>query len=149
MPSTGTQKAKERRFRQLDLMLDEGHIDIMLGSYSRDDERDDRIDVELNLDSRSSRPQQNSNPIREDFGSLLNTNSRENSEITIETTRSISEEVTNQVARKLDYIRISSNTEIQNAISDAIAEKILPSIQNTLSSQKKGIYSKMDRRSSE
>ena len=38
MPSTRKQKAKERRSRQLDMLSDVENVDIMLGSYSRDEE---------------------------------------------------------------------------------------------------------------
>ena len=86
----------------------------------------------MSLDSGSSRPQQNSNIIGEDFRLLLNTNSRENSEITIETTRMISEQISNQMSRKLNEIKTSLNFQIQDTFSNAITEKIVPSIQNTL-----------------
>ena len=97
MPTTRKQKAKERRSRQLDIMSDVETVDILLGSYSRDDEENDISENGVNLESGSNRPQQNSNVIGEDFRSLLNTNSRENSEITIETTRMINEEISNQL----------------------------------------------------
>ena len=93
MPSTRKQKAKERRSRQLDMLSDAEIVDIMLGSYSRDDEEKNVSENDVNLDSGSSRPQQSSNVIEDDFRSLLNTNSRENSEITIETTRLINDEI--------------------------------------------------------
>ena len=76
-------------------MSDGENVDIMLGSYSRNDERNNQSEDEMNLDSGSDRPQQNSNLVGEDFRSLLNDNSRENSEMTIETTRMISGEITN------------------------------------------------------
>ena len=83
MPSTRKQKAKERRSRQLDMLSDVENVDVMLGSYSRDDKENNNSENEVNLDSGSSRPQQSSNVIGEDFRSLLNSNSRENSEIAI------------------------------------------------------------------
>ena len=132
MPSTRKQKAKERRSRQLDMLSDVENVDIMLGSYSRDDEENIASENEVNLDSWSSRPQQNSNVIGEDFRSLPNTNSRENSEITIETTRMISEEISNQMSRKLNEIRNSLNSQIQEAINCVMTETVLPSIQKTL-----------------
>ena len=95
--------------------------------------------------SESSRPQQSSNVIGEDFRSLLNKNSRENSEITIETTRLISEEISNQMSRKLNEIKNSLSFQIQDAISSAITEKILPCIQNTLKTQGRMNYATMDR----
>ena len=89
MPSTRKQKAKERRSRQLDMLSDVENVDIMLGSYSRDYEENNVSENEVNLNSGSNRPHQSSNVIGEDFRSLLNTNSRENSESTIEITRMI------------------------------------------------------------
>ena len=146
MPSsTRKQKAKERRSRQLDMMSDVENVDIMLGSYSRDDEENDIGENGVNLDSGSNRPQQSSNIIGEDFRSLLNTKSRENSEITIATTRMIIEEISNQMSRKLNEIKSSLNIQIQNAISNAITEKILPSIQNTLEMQDRVNHTMVDR----
>ena len=132
MPSTRKQKAKERRSRQFDMLSDVENVDIMLRSYSRDDEENLASKNEVNLDSGSSRPQQNSNVIGEVFRSLLNTNSRENSETTIETTRMISEDISNQMSRKLNEIINSLKSQIQEAINNVMTERVLPSIQNTL-----------------
>ena len=145
MPSTRKQKAKERRSRQFDMLSDVENVDIMLGRYSRDDEENNASENEVNLDSGSSRPQQSSKVIGEDFGSSLNTNSRENSQISIETTRMISEEISSQMSRKLNEIKNSLNFQIQDAISSAISEKILPFIQNTLETQGRVNYIMMDR----
>ena len=144
MPSTRKQKAKERRSRQLDIMSDTENVDIMLGSYARDDERIEQSENELNLDSGSNRPHQNSNLVGEDFRSLLNTNSRENSEITIETTRMINEEISNQMAGKLNEIKTSLNSQVQSAISAAITNTILPSIQNTLGTHGRSNFTVVD-----
>ena len=54
MPSTRKQKAIERRSRQVDLMSDVENVDIMLGSYSRDDEENNGSENEANLESGSS-----------------------------------------------------------------------------------------------
>ena len=148
MPSTRRQKAKERQSRQLDMMSDVENVDIMIGSYSRDEDRNERIGSELNLDLGSNRPQQSSNLVGEDFRSLLNTNSRENSEVTVETNRMISEEISNQMSRILNEIKESLNYQIQDAISNAITDQILLSIQNTLSKHGKVDYTVMDQRSS-
>ena len=147
MPSTRKQKAKERRSRQLDIMSDVENVDIMLGSYDRDDERAEQSESELNLDSESNRLHQNPNMVGEDFRSLLNTNSRENSEVTIETTRLINEEISNQMSRRLNEIKSSLNSQIQNAISVAIADTVLPSIQNTLEMQGRTNFAMVDRES--
>ena len=145
MPSTRKQRAKERRSRQLDILSAVENVDIMLGSYSRDDDRNDQSEKELNLDSESSRPQQNSILTGDDFRSLLNTNRRENSEMTIETTRTIGDEIANQFSRKLNEIKSTINSQIQDAITTAIAEKVIPSIQNTLGMQGRANYTSVDR----
>ena len=58
-------------------------------------------------------------------------------------------EITNQVTTRLNDIRASLNSQIQHAISAAIAEKVLPSIQNTLETQGRGNFAVVDRRSIE
>ena len=126
------------------MLSDAENVDIMLGSYSRDDENN-MSENEANLDSGSSRPQQSSNALGEDFRSLLNTNSRKTSEITIETTRMINEEISNQISRKLNEIETNLNSQIQDAISTAITETALPSIQNTLRLQGRANFTVMDR----
>ena len=69
------------------------------------------------------------------FQLTIYSNSRENSEITIETTRMTNDDISNQMSRKLNEIKKSLNVQIQDAISSAITEKILPSIQNTFEMQ--------------
>ena len=148
MPSTRKQKAKERRSRQLDILSDVENVDVMLGSFSGNIEGNDHSENELNLNSESSRLQRNSNVTGEDFRSLL-TNSRENSEITIETTRFINDEIFSQLSRKLNEIKTSLNSQIQNAISAAITNTVLLSIQNTLNMQGEPNFSIVDPRSNE
>ena len=106
----------------------------MLGGYRRKDEENDQSGNELNLDSDFGRPQRNSNLTGEDFRSLL-TNRRENSETTIEKTKLINEESSNQMSRRLNEIETSRNSQIQDAITYAITSTVLPSIQNTLEMQ--------------
>ena len=144
MPYTRKQKAEERRSRQLDIMSDIENFDVLLGSYSRNDEGNDQSENELNLDSESNRPQRNSNVTGEDIRSLL-PNSRQNSEITIETTRLINEEISHQMSRRLNEIKTSLNSQIQNAITTAIAETVLPFIQNTLDMQGRAKFTLTDR----
>ena len=67
MPSTRKQKAKKMQSRQLDIMSDVENFDVMLGSYTRNEDRDEHSENELNLDSESSRPQRNSNLTGEDY----------------------------------------------------------------------------------
>ena len=96
------------------------------------------------MDSESGRPQRNSNLTGEDFRSLV-TNNRENSEITIETTGLINEEISYQISRRLSEIKTSLNSQIQDAITSAITSTILPSIQNKLEMQRRTKFTMVDR----
>ena len=129
----------------MDMVSDVENADIMLGCYSRDDERNNDSENETNLDSGSNRPQKSSNLVGEGFRSFLNTNSRENNETTIETTRMISKEISNKRSRKLNEIETSLNSQVQDAMSTAIVEKVLPSIQNTLEEQERFNCTMVDR----
>ena len=144
MPSTRKQKAKGRPSRQLNIMSDVENVDVMLGSYTSNEVRDDQSENELNLDSESSKPQRNSNLTGEDFRSLL-TNSRENREITVETSRLINEEISNRVSRRLNEIKTSVDSQIQDAITSAITSTVLPFIQNTLEMQGRANFTMVDR----
>ena len=93
-------------------MSDVANVDIMLRSYSRDNEGKDQNENELNLDSEFSRSQQSSNLVGKAFRSFINTNGTENSEMTIETTRMIREEITNPVSRRLNEMKDSLNFQI-------------------------------------
>ena len=66
-------------------MSDIENLDVMLDNYQESDQvRDENVsDADFDLESR--RPQKETNSIRENFRSLLNTNLSENSEITAET----------------------------------------------------------------
>ena len=131
MPSTRKQMAKEKWSRQSDVMSGLENVDIMLGNYSGNDLDSQLGERETGGDLEST-GLQTTNPICENFRSLININSRENSEITIETARLINNEITTQVTRKLDELKEDLNTQILEVINPAIAEKVLPSIQNVL-----------------
>ena len=147
MPSTRKQKAKEKCFRQSVVMSDLENMDIMLGNYSRNDVDCQSEERAIEGDFESNGLQGVNTPNSEDFRSLINTNSRENTEITRETARMINNEITSYVTRKLDDITQRLFTQILEVIDTTIAEKVLPSILNVLGVQKQGLYTKMDHRS--
>ena len=122
MPSTRKQRAKETRFRQSDVMSDLENMDAMLGPYPRIAFKSNFSERNMQIDLESNGPRQEVKSVSEDFRSLLNTNSSENSEVTAETARMINGDFTNQIARKLGEIKMDSNLQIQEAINSAVAE---------------------------
>ena len=67
MPSTRKQKAKERRSRQVDLMSDTENLDIMLGSYLRNELESNSVDRNDEMDHESDRTRQDIAQNSEDF----------------------------------------------------------------------------------
>ena len=78
----------------------------------------------------------------------MNTNSRENSETNVETARMTNCGKANQMSRKIDEIKADVYSQFLQAINSAIAKKVLPTLQNSLGTQKTGFNAKMDLRSS-
>ena len=143
MPSTRKQRAKERHSRQLDIMSDTENLDVMLGSYPRNElgnDSDRNGEIDLGSDGTRGDPLQNS----EDFRSLLNSNSNENSESTVETMRLVNSEIT----KKIDELRRELNSQLVDVINSAITEKVLPDIRNLVSNQNPVFREEVDQRSS-
>ena len=144
MPSTRKQKAKRRRSRQADLVSDLENVDVMLGSYSRNELKSKSGKRNDEVDFGSDRTRQDVVQISEDFRSLLNSNSGENSESTFETMRLVNSEV----SKKMDELKRDLNTQIVDTIISVIDEEILPNIQNTMTSQNPVFREEVDHRSS-
>ena len=131
MPSTRKQTAKERRSRQADLMSDIENVDVMLGSYSRNELESNSGNVKDEMDFESDRTRQDVVQNSEDFRSLLISNSRENSESTIETLRLVNSEV----SKKMNELKSDLNTQIADTIISIAIEKNLQKNQHTTTSQ--------------
>ena len=128
MPSTRKQRAKERRSRQVDLMSDAENLDIILGSYSRNEPENNSVDENDEMDRESDWTRHDMAQNSEDFRSLLNSNNKENSESTVETMRLVSSEISKQ----MDGLRKDLNLLIVEAINSVINEKVFPDIRNTM-----------------
>ena len=147
MPSTRKQKAKEKRSRQSDVMSDIGNLDVMLGNNADSGIRDQDAVDQIEIDPESRRRQQDIDHNEGNYRSLLNTNLSENSETTAETSRMITSEISSQMSRKLEEMKSDLISHILEAINSAIEEKILPSIENVITSNREAKYTKWDLRS--
>ena len=144
MPSTRKQKAKERRSRQSDLMSDIENLDVMLGSYQRDDCEIPNGNDEGESDPRSIGREESSNQNKNDYRSYLNANPSENSCLTVETSRTISSEISAQMSRKFEEMQSSLNSQILDVINTAIETRVLPSIKNAVSRQNSAKNANLD-----
>ena len=118
MPSTRKQRAKERRSRQVDLMSDVEDLDVMLGSYSRNEMESNSGDRNDEVDLASDRTRGYVVQNNEDFRSFSNSNRRENSESTIETMRLVNSEV----SRKMEELKRDLNSQIAETKNSLISE---------------------------
>ena len=125
-------------------MSDVEDLDVMLGSYSRNEMESNSGDRDDEVDLASDRTRGDVVQNSEDFRTLLNSNSRENSESTIETMRLVNSEV----SRKMDELKRDLNSQIAATINSLISERILLNIQNILSSQNTVFREEVDHRSS-
>ena len=83
---------------------------------------------EQKIDSVSARLHDNTDTIRDDYRSLLNSNNRGNSKVTIES----DEELNSQMSRKLEEIKMGLGSQILAAINTHITEKVIPELQESI-----------------
>ena len=132
MPSTRRQKAKARKSREMDLLSDIENMDVMLGnggSNSIERELTDAIeqssvqgDVESNEhlgNQYTSFAYENNLPRQDDIRQSLET---------------FSNEFNLRLSQEMDSMMSMMHSQINRAISNAIAERVIPEIQNIVSS---------------
>ena len=146
MPSTRKQKAREKRSRQSDVMSDIENLDVMLGSYQRENNEFRSENNENTLDQRSNKREGQDRNV-EDYQTFLNNNPSENSCLTIETSRAISSEISSQMSRKFQELQTSLNSQILDVINTAIDTRVLPSITNAAKRQNSAKNTNLDLRS--
>ena len=132
MPSTRRQKAKARKSREMDMMSDMDNLDVMLGNGSENPiEREiaDAIeqssvqgDIETSeyLENRYTNfPHENNLPRQDDIRQSLET---------------FSNEFNLRLSQEMDSMMSMVHSQINRAISNAISERVIPEIQNIVSS---------------
>ena len=125
-------------------MSDVESLDVMLGTYARNelDEQENISDLELDL--RSGRQQENTDLIGENVRPSLNANMSVNSEITAETIRAISSEISTQLSRRFEEFKSDLNSHISEIIIAAIEEKLLPTIRGVVGASEGAKSTKWD-----
>ena len=132
MPSTRRQKAKARKSREMDMLSDIENMDVMLGNASNNPiERElvDAIeqssvqgDIETNEylgNQYTNFPHENNLPRQDDIRQSLET---------------FSNEFNLRLSQEMDSMMSMVHSQINRAISNAISERVIPEIQNIVSS---------------
>ena len=127
MPSTRRQKAKTRKSREMDMMSDMDNLDVMLGNGS-----ENPIERELTeaIEQSSVRSDSEANLYQRDEYRNF---SHENSEYR-QSFETFSNEFNLRLSQEMDSMMAMVHSQINRAISTAISEKVLPEIQNIVSS---------------
>ena len=111
MSSTRKQTAKEKRCRQSDVMFDLEDLNGMLGNYPGNRSNEELYEnIEKDSSSNGTRTDMARNC--EDFRSLLNTENIIEIGVTIDTSRFVSTEISQQMSRNLDELKRDLNTQI-------------------------------------
>ena len=132
MPSTRRQKAKARKSREMDMMSDIDNLDVMLGNGSENPiERELTEAIEqssVHSDSETNLYQ------RDEYRNFSHGNSEYRQNDVRQSFETFSNEFNLRLSQEMDSMMAMVHNQINRAISTAISEKVLPEIQNIVSS---------------
>ena len=113
-------------------MSDVENLDVMIGTYTRNelDERENNSGLEMDLGS--GRRRENTDLVGENIRSSLNANMSVNSEITAESSRAINSEISPRMSRRFEEIKSNLNSHILEVLNAAIEEKVSPTIRSVV-----------------
>ena len=130
MPSTRRQKAKARKSKEMDMLSDMDNLDVMIGSENPlERELADVIDQSsINGDIETGSHSRN------DLGNFIQGNEPHGRDDIRQSFETFSNEFNLRLSQEMDSMMAMVHSQINRAISTAISEKVLPEIQNIVSS---------------
>ena len=132
MPSTRRQKAKARRSREMDMLSDYDNLDVMLGS-----ENNNPIERELAeaIDQSSAHGDDDTNVYHEnEFRDYLHENEPLRQNEVRQSFEAFSSEFILRLSQEMESMVSIMHSQINRAITTAIAERVIPEIQNIANS---------------
>ena len=128
MPSTRKQKAKARKSRELNMMSDYDNLDVMLGN-----DNNNPIERELADATEQSAVHEDANTNtyhREDYGNFSYENDSMRQNDVRQSLEALSNEFNLRLSQEMDSMISIMHSQINRAITTAIAERVIPEIQN-------------------
>ena len=132
MPSTRRQTAKARKSRKMDMMSDMDNVDVMLGNGDSNlierkladavQQSPIQGDIETNMSQ------------RDDYRDFTCENDSFRQKDAKQSFETFSNEFNLRVSQEMDSMMSMMHSQINRAISTAIAERVIPEIQNIVSS---------------
>ena len=132
MPSTRRQKAKARRSREMDMLSDYDNLDVMLGN-----ENNNPIERELAeaIDQSSAHGDGDTNVYHEnELRDYLHENAPLRQNEVRQSFEAFSSEFNLRLSQEMESMMSIMHSQINRAISTAIAERVIPEIQNIANS---------------
>ena len=138
MPSTRKQKAKARKSREMDMMSDFEDLDVMLGNS-----KNNHIERELAeaIDQSSTHGDADTNAYQEnEYRNYLHENDLLRQNEVRQSFETFSNEFNLRLPQEMDSMMSMMHSQINRAITTAIAEKVIPEIQNIANSMSSTEY---------
>ena len=132
MPSTRRQKAKARRSREMDMLSDYDNLDVMLGN-----ENNNPIERELAeaIDQSSAHGDDDTNVYHEnEFRDYLHENEPLRQNEVRQSFEAFSSEFNLRLSQEMESMMSIMHSQTNRAITTAIAERVIPEIQNIANS---------------
>ena len=132
MPSTRRQKAKARKSREMDMMSDIGNLDVMLGNGNENPFERELADA---IEQSSTQGDYEANEFhRTDCRNFVQENESFGQNDVRQSFEAFSNEFNLRLSQEMDSMMTMVHSQINRAISTAIAERVIPEIQNIVSS---------------
>ena len=134
MRSTRRQKAKARKSRELDMLSDYGHMDVMLGegkSNSIERELDSLNNVPERQQDFQSFPNRDVSSLENEIRDIDSRNEPVRESRLMESINMFSGEVNAKMSQEMETMMDVMHTQISRAISSAISERIIPYVRDT------------------
>ena len=132
MPSTRRQKAKARKSREMDMMSDLDNLDVMLGGGNENPIERELADA---IEQSSVQGDYGANECQRDNYRIF---AQENESLRQNEVRQSFENFTNKfilrLSQEMDSMMSMVHSQINRAINTAISERVIPEIQNIVSS---------------
>ena len=132
MPSTRRQKAKARKSREMDMLSDIENMDVMLGNGGSNPIERELTDA---IEQSSVQGDVKSNGhLGNQYTSFAYENNLPRQDDTRQSLETFSNEFNLRLSQEMDSMMSMMHSQINRAISNAIAERVIPEIQNIVSS---------------
>ena len=128
MPSTRKQKAKARKSREMDMMSDFGNLDVMMGNDNNNPIERELVDA---IEQPSVHEDANTNTYhRNEYGNLTYENDSVRQNDVRQSFEALSNEFNLRLSQEMDSMMSMTHSQINRAITTAIAQRVIPEIQN-------------------